>query len=55
MPVTGFLHSGAAKQNVNRLAGFHKDLREAGFVNGQNVRIDYRWAAGRGRSVQVDR
>jgi putative ABC transport system substrate-binding protein len=46
MPVVGFLHSGAPEQNVKRLAAFHKGLNEAGFVDGQNVTIEYRWAAG---------
>ncbi|HEX2171205.1 MAG TPA: ABC transporter substrate-binding protein [Dehalococcoidia bacterium] len=47
MPVIGFLHSGAPGPNANRLAGFRKGLREAGFVEGQNVAIEFRWADGR--------
>jgi putative ABC transport system substrate-binding protein len=47
MPVIGFLHSGSPAPNARRLAGFHKGLREAGFVEGQNVAIEYRWAEGR--------
>jgi putative ABC transport system substrate-binding protein len=47
MPVIGFLHSGSPAPNARRLAGFHKGLREAGFVDGQNVAIEYRWAEGR--------
>jgi putative ABC transport system substrate-binding protein len=46
MPVVGFLHSGSPEQNVKRLAAFHKGLNEAGFVDGRNVTIEYRWAAG---------
>jgi putative tryptophan/tyrosine transport system substrate-binding protein len=46
MPVVGFLHSGSPEQNAKRLAAFHKGLNEAGFVDGQNVTIEYRWAAG---------
>jgi putative ABC transport system substrate-binding protein len=42
----GFLHSGSPEQNVKRLAAFHKGLGEAGFVEGKNVAIEYRWAAG---------
>jgi putative ABC transport system substrate-binding protein len=46
MPVIGFLHSASLEPNAKRLAGFVKGLREAGFVEGQNVAIEYRWAAG---------
>jgi putative ABC transport system substrate-binding protein len=45
-PVIGFLHSGTAEQNANRVAGFLKGLSEAGFDDGQNVAIEYRWANG---------
>jgi putative ABC transport system substrate-binding protein len=47
MPVIGFLHSGTSEQNANRLVGFRKGLSDAGFVEDQNVKIDYRWADGR--------
>jgi putative ABC transport system substrate-binding protein len=46
VPVIGFLHSGSPEQNAKRLAAFRKGLNEAGFVEGQNVAIEYRWAAG---------
>jgi len=46
MPVIGFLHSGSPEPNVNRVAGFRKGLGEAGYVEGQSVAIEYRWAAG---------
>jgi putative ABC transport system substrate-binding protein len=45
-PVIGFLHSGAAEENAERLASFRKSLRGAGFVEGRNVTIEFRWAAG---------
>ena len=47
MPVIGFLHSGSADQNVERLAAFRKGLSDRGFIEGKNVRIEYRWAEGR--------
>jgi len=45
-PVIGFLHSGSAQQNAERLTAYRKGLREAGFIEGQNVAIEFRWAAG---------
>jgi len=46
MPVIGFLHAGSAEQNVQRLAAYRKGLSESGFVEGQNVAIEFRWADG---------
>jgi putative ABC transport system substrate-binding protein len=46
MPVIGFLHSASPEPNARRLAGFRKGLRDAGFIEGQNVAIEFRWASG---------
>jgi putative tryptophan/tyrosine transport system substrate-binding protein len=46
MPVIGFLNSGSPEQNVRRLAAFRKGLNTAGFAEGKNVAIDFRWAVG---------
>jgi putative ABC transport system substrate-binding protein len=46
MPLIGFLHSGTSQQNANRLVGFRKGLSDAGFVENENVTIEYRWADG---------
>ncbi|MCP4620034.1 MAG: ABC transporter substrate-binding protein [Bradyrhizobium sp.] len=46
MPVVGFLHTASPEQTVKRLNAFRKGLEEAGFVEGQNVTIEYRWAEG---------
>ena len=46
MPVVGFLHSGSLEPNVTRVGAFRKGLGEAGYVEGQNVAIEFRWAAG---------
>jgi putative tryptophan/tyrosine transport system substrate-binding protein len=44
LPVVGFLHDGSPEPFANRAAGFRKGLNEAGFVEGRNVAIEYRWA-----------
>jgi putative tryptophan/tyrosine transport system substrate-binding protein len=46
-PVIGFLHGESANTMRPHLAGFHRGLKEGGFVNGQNLTIDYRWAESR--------
>ena len=46
MLVVGFLHAGSPEQNTQRLAAYRKGLNEAGFVEGQNVKIEFRWANG---------
>jgi putative ABC transport system substrate-binding protein len=45
-PVIGFLGGGRANNGVS-LASVLQGLREIGFVEGQNVNIEYRWAEGR--------
>jgi putative ABC transport system substrate-binding protein len=44
MPVVGFLRSTSAASSVHLVTAFRQGLREAGFVEGQNVAIEYRWA-----------
>jgi putative ABC transport system substrate-binding protein len=46
MPVVGFLHSASAAAFAAPLAAFRKGLSEAGYVEGQNVAVAYRWAEG---------
>jgi len=46
MPVVGFLDSGTPAGMDANLAGFHRGLGEAGFTEGKNVAIEYRWAQG---------
>ena len=46
MPVIGVLHGVSAAQWTDRMVGFHRGLNEAGFVEGRNVRVEYRWAEG---------
>jgi ABC-type uncharacterized transport system substrate-binding protein len=47
MPVIGFLHPGTANSYVDVLAAMRKGLSESGYVEGQNVAIEYRWAEDR--------
>jgi putative tryptophan/tyrosine transport system substrate-binding protein len=47
MPVVGYLHSASPEPYAPMLAAFRQGLAEAGYVEGQNVTIQYRWAEGR--------
>jgi len=44
MPVIGFLNSRAFGENATLLVPFHRGLKEAGYVEGQNLTVEYRWA-----------
>src|SRR6516165_9087633 len=46
MPVIGFMHSASAEPTANLVKGFRKGLLDLGFIEGQNVDIDFRWADG---------
>jgi putative tryptophan/tyrosine transport system substrate-binding protein len=46
MPVVGFLNSVSPGPFARMVAGFQQGLREAGYVEGQNVTVEYRWAEG---------
>ena len=47
MPVVGFVNAASPKGYAPLLSAFLKGLSEAGFVDGHNVSIEYRWAEGR--------
>jgi putative tryptophan/tyrosine transport system substrate-binding protein len=50
IPVIGFLSEGSAEAATEHAEAFRKGLNEAGFIDGRNVAIEYRWA-----SFQFDR
>ena len=50
MPVVGFLHPSSSNTLWDRLPAFRQGLKETGFVEGENMAMEYRWAEG-----QLDR
>jgi len=46
MPVIGFLHSASPEPFAQFVAAFREGLKDTGYVEGQNVAIEYRWANG---------
>jgi putative ABC transport system substrate-binding protein len=47
MPVIGLIDAGTAAERAYVLTAFRRGLAEAGYVEGQNMAIEYRWAEGR--------
>jgi putative tryptophan/tyrosine transport system substrate-binding protein len=46
IPVIGFLYPTSPDATADRLRGFRQGLKETGYVGGENVTIEYRWAEG---------
>src|SRR5712664_987256 len=53
LPVIGFLSSASADLYTIRLRAFHNGLKDQGYVVGQNVAIEYRWAEGQNNRLPV--
>src|SRR5262249_7940957 len=47
MPLGGFLRSTSANASIDPVAALRRGLAEAGYTEGQNIAIDYRWAENR--------
>jgi hypothetical protein len=45
-PVVGFMSGRAPEESANLVAAFRQGLADSGFVDGQNVTIEFRWADG---------
>jgi len=52
-PLIGFLHSASASAFAEHIPAFHKGLNEAGYVDGQNTTVEYRWAEGRNETLPL--
>jgi putative tryptophan/tyrosine transport system substrate-binding protein len=46
IPVVGYIGSGVMDDQLNLVAATRQGLKEAGYVDGENIRIEYRWAEG---------
>src|SRR5215467_11724431 len=46
MPVVGFINAASAQNYTRQLTAFLKGLGKAGYVDGQNIKIEYHWAEG---------
>jgi putative ABC transport system substrate-binding protein len=46
LPVVGFINGGTADANARNAAGFRTGLNETGYVEGQNVTVEYHWLEG---------
>src|SRR5947208_873924 len=53
MPVVGFLHPTSLEAFAENLRGFRQGLKETGYVEGENVAFEFRWADGLDRLPEL--
>jgi len=51
LPVIGFVNAGSADGSVSRARAFLIGLGEAGYIDGQNVKVEYHWLEGKNESL----
>ena len=54
IPVVGYLNSRGPDDAAHLATGFRRGLRDGGFIDGQNVRIEYRWGRGQFETLKGD-
>jgi putative tryptophan/tyrosine transport system substrate-binding protein len=52
-PVVGFLNAASPGPYAPHVASFHQGLKEMGYIEGQNVAIEFRWAEGRNEQLRL--
>jgi putative tryptophan/tyrosine transport system substrate-binding protein len=53
MPVIGFVHPASPDTMADRLRAFRQGLKDTGYVEGENVAIEYRWAGSAGNARKL--
>jgi putative ABC transport system substrate-binding protein len=53
LPVIGFLRNTSARASANLVAAFRQGLKEVGYIEGQNLVIDFRWSEGRDDQLPI--
>lgn len=51
IPVIGFLRSTSASESAELVAAFREGLKEAGYIDGQNVAVEFRWSEGQSERI----